>query len=85
MQFISLREAIARGDTPEANHRPNILRELPNGIGGKLMELHLQFQQYIREDWVQGHPQTSSKLLIKHNSLVAISQIRLMVIVEGPK
>jgi hypothetical protein len=40
---VPLGEVINSGDTTEANHYPNILRQLTNSVGGKLMQLHLKF------------------------------------------
>jgi hypothetical protein len=50
MKLMPLDEAIGRGDTPEANHRPNIFHYLHNRVGDKLMELNLKLQQYIRKN-----------------------------------
>jgi hypothetical protein len=50
MKLILLSKAVSKGHTLEANHCPNIFQQLPNGIGGKLMELHVKLEQYICEN-----------------------------------
>jgi hypothetical protein len=57
MKLVLLSKAVSKGHTLEANHCPNIFQQLPNGIGGKLMELHVKLQQYICENYVWRHPQ----------------------------
>jgi hypothetical protein len=54
MQFISLGEAVSRGNVPEVCHHPNILQQLDHSIGTKLMQLHLKFQQDVEKQWVWG-------------------------------
>jgi hypothetical protein len=72
MQLITLGEAVTTWLPAKAQHSPNVLRQLGNGIRGQLMQLHPVLEQNLGENWVWRHSWRCHKKLLEDNGLVIV-------------
>jgi hypothetical protein len=72
MQLIALSEAVAAGLSVEAQHNPEIHRQLGNDIRGQLMQLHSILEQILRDSRMRWHSQPHREKLLKDNGLIVV-------------
>jgi hypothetical protein len=70
VQLIMMSEIVCSRMTPTRSNSPNKLADLNDGIRHQLMQLHLKFTQNIQQNRVRWYTETSSKEILKYNSLI---------------
>jgi len=82
MHLVESTESIHINWPLEGFDRPEKLRQLHDGVGGKVVHPKTKPGQNLRKDGVQWKTQTSSKEVPKHHTL-SITRDRCSLIIRG--
>jgi hypothetical protein len=61
VQLVALHKTITASHSAEAHYCPKVLRQVGKSIRGRLVELHLKFDQNVSKDRLRRHPGPSYK------------------------